>query len=153
MLHFGFKNSVLGPQHTFHLVVLLESCGITIFPSISKKKFFIGQLACGLCTINSGESNCSSGICTRLLFRKSRIQALLPTHRKFFHFCYRFQPAGTNAHTKCKETLLVFQLVISTLFTPRVMRAKACKCTHKFHTNMGTWVMIVTTVPNLECAC
>ena len=52
VLHFGFKNSVLGPQHTFPLVaVLLESCAITIFLSISKKNFFIGQFACRLCTI------------------------------------------------------------------------------------------------------
>ena len=63
------------------------------------KKFFIGQLACGLCTIDSRESNCSSGICTGLVFRKSRVQAQLPTDRKFFHFCYRFQPAGTVKRT------------------------------------------------------
>ena len=59
----------------------------------------------------------------------------------------------SNAHTKSMETLLVFKLVISTLLTPGVMRAMAHKCTHKFHGNMGTWVMVVTTVSNWECAC
>ena len=54
-----------------------------------------------------------------------------------FHFATAVNLLGlSNTHTKCKETLLVFK----------------CKCTHKFHRNMGTWVMIVTKVPHLECA-
>ena len=48
MMHFGFKISVPGPQHTFPLVgMLLQSCGITISPSIYE--IILRLSVCGLC--------------------------------------------------------------------------------------------------------
>ena len=45
-----------------------------------------------------------------------------PQTGKCFTFAAVFKLMGlSNAHTKCKETLLVLKLVISMLFTPRVM--------------------------------
>ena len=91
VLHFGFKNLVLGPQHTFPLVaVLLESCGITIFPPIPEKSFFIGQFACGLCTLQSRKSSCPSGIFTVLAFGSYQVQSHLPKDRKKFPFFLQF---------------------------------------------------------------
>ena len=153
VLHFGFKNSVLGPQHTFPLLaVLLESCGIIIFPSTSEKFSSLVSLHAVFAPYKAGKAVALVAYALHWHLGGPRFKSNFPQTGKFYTFPAIFNLMGlSNAHTKCMETLLVFKLVISTLFTPRVMMANTHTHTHKFHGNMGTWVMIVTTVPNLEC--
>jgi hypothetical protein len=81
--------------------------------------------------------------------RCTKFNPTFPRTGKFSTFPAVFNLVGlSNAHTKCMEALLVFKLVISTLFTPGVMRAKHTNAhTHSTET-WGQMVFFTTTIRN-----
>ena len=109
VLHFGFKNSVLGPQHTFPLVaVLLESCGITIFPSISEKKCSSVSLRAVFASYAAQKAVALVVYALGLNLGSPRFKPSFSRTGKFFNFATAINLLGlSNTHTKCKETLLV----------------------------------------------
>ena len=107
VLHFGFKNSVLGPQHTFPLVaVLLKSCAITIFPSTSKKISSSVSLHAVFAPYKAGKAVALVvyALCWHL--GGPRFNPSFPWLGKIFTFAAVVNLMQlSNAHTKCMETL------------------------------------------------